>query len=298
MKKNCFIPILALITVISLNGTAFAAGWQQDSVGWKYEKSDGNEIKNTWEWIDGDQDGSAECYYFASDGYMIADCITPDGYCVGTDGAWEIDGEIQRKRLSDFKRAPSSQEIYNYLERRDTDWTSLFIDKTRPEVTSGATNIYLKKVVSNEQDTFFNNGWVWQLYKTVGSTRFYCPLAFDEDGYLLVNTITPDGYYVDEYGILNIDGQQVYHSDLCSTFPHYLDIVDKAGNVIPDKNNCDLSNIDIHSQMFTMINSHRSHIPWGKLVYSHCFYTGTDGGIHTGLGFGDICVADEYRPGR
>lgn len=298
MKRNFCLIGLIITATITIYETAFAAGWQQDSVGWKYENTEGNKIKDTWEWIDGNQDGSAECYYFDSYGYMLADSMTPDNYYVGTNGAWEIDGKIQTKLLGELKQAPSSQEIYNYLERRDTDWKSLFIDRTRPEATSGVTNIYAKEIESNEQDTFYSNGWFWQLYKTVGSNRYYCPLAFNEDGYLLVNTITPDGYYVDEYGILNVNGQQVYHSDLCSTFPHYLDIVDKNGNVIPDKNNCDLNNIDIRGQMFTMINSHRSHIPWGKLVYSHCFYSGTDGAVHTGLGFGDICVADEYRPGR
>lgn len=37
---------------------------------------------NTWKEIDGKQ------YYFGSDGYMLHDTVTPDGYTVGSDGAW------------------------------------------------------------------------------------------------------------------------------------------------------------------------------------------------------------------
>ena len=37
---------------------------------------------NTWKEIDGKQ------YYFGSDGYMLSNTTTPDGYYVGADGAW------------------------------------------------------------------------------------------------------------------------------------------------------------------------------------------------------------------
>lgn len=31
---------------------------------------------------------SGAWYYFAQDGIMLVDCVTPDGYKVGTDGKW------------------------------------------------------------------------------------------------------------------------------------------------------------------------------------------------------------------
>ncbi|WP_278144947.1 hypothetical protein [Lacrimispora saccharolytica] len=31
---------------------------------------------------------SGRWYYMGSDGYMIVNTITPDGYAVGADGAW------------------------------------------------------------------------------------------------------------------------------------------------------------------------------------------------------------------
>ena len=57
-------------------------GWVQDSTGWWWRNADGSYPMNTWKEIDGKQ------YYFGSDGYMLSNTTTPDGYYVGADGAW------------------------------------------------------------------------------------------------------------------------------------------------------------------------------------------------------------------
>ena len=79
----------------ALHITCFAAGWQQNEVGYWYENEDGTWFANTWQWIDGNKDGKAECYYFDANGYMLADTITPDGYTVNSDGAWIENGIVQ-----------------------------------------------------------------------------------------------------------------------------------------------------------------------------------------------------------
>ena len=35
-----------------------------------------------WKWLDGNKDGTFECYYFGNDGYMLSDTTTPDNYQV------------------------------------------------------------------------------------------------------------------------------------------------------------------------------------------------------------------------
>ena len=84
--------------------SAFAAGWTlgqgANSGRWWYDLGNGqyygNESRQTeWQWLDGNGDGTAECYAFDSQGWMYADTVTPDGYTVNADGAWTVDGAVQ-----------------------------------------------------------------------------------------------------------------------------------------------------------------------------------------------------------
>lgn len=62
-------------------------GWKQDGNGWWYQNADGSYPVNQWKEIDGKQ------YYFGGDGYMLTNTTTPDGYNVGSDGAWIQESE-------------------------------------------------------------------------------------------------------------------------------------------------------------------------------------------------------------
>lgn len=46
----------------------------------------GAALENTWAWVDG------YCYYFGADGKMAANCTTPDGFTVNSDGQWTENG--------------------------------------------------------------------------------------------------------------------------------------------------------------------------------------------------------------
>lgn len=103
MKK--VIKLVAAIGVMltMMTSTAFAAGWttgQADSSRWWYDLGNGqyySAVTETpeWQWLDGNQDGVAECYAFDQAGWMYAETTTPDGYEVNADGAWVVDGTIQ-----------------------------------------------------------------------------------------------------------------------------------------------------------------------------------------------------------
>ena len=62
--------------VISSSVVTFAGQWQQEGIGWKYQNDDSSYVTNGWQWIDGNQDGVAECYYFDANGYMLANTTT------------------------------------------------------------------------------------------------------------------------------------------------------------------------------------------------------------------------------
>ena len=67
---------------------------------WKYFTDDTNYAADGWYWIDGDQDGLEECYYFDQDGMMLADTQTPDGYEVNADGLWTVSGLVQKREAT------------------------------------------------------------------------------------------------------------------------------------------------------------------------------------------------------
>ena len=53
--------------------------------------------KSCWQWIDLNNDGLYECYYFNVLGHMYKDGTTSDGYQVNENGEWVVDGVVQRK---------------------------------------------------------------------------------------------------------------------------------------------------------------------------------------------------------
>ena len=82
-------------------------GWFTDTDGNEYylwTESDGSKghMVTGWQWIDRDQDGSRECYYFnpvsdGTKGKLIKSSVTADGYHVNDKGAWTVKGIIQTK---------------------------------------------------------------------------------------------------------------------------------------------------------------------------------------------------------
>ena len=87
--------VLAASMVLGSAFTSMAASWQQNATGWWWQNDDGTWPANEWRWLDGNNDGVAECYYFDSNGYMAANTTTPDGYQVNADGAWVVNGAVQ-----------------------------------------------------------------------------------------------------------------------------------------------------------------------------------------------------------
>ena len=87
--------VMAASMVLGSAFTSMAASWQQNATGWWWQNDDGTWPANEWRWLDGNNDGVAECYYFDSNGYMAANTTTPDGYQVNADGAWVVNGAVQ-----------------------------------------------------------------------------------------------------------------------------------------------------------------------------------------------------------
>lgn len=107
-RKNLLTAVAAMAMTAAMSMTVWAAGWQQNTTGWWWQNTDGTWPANTWQWLDGNNDGVSECYYFDGNGYMIAGTTTPDGYTVNSDGSWMIDGVIQQQNATGTQNVDSN----------------------------------------------------------------------------------------------------------------------------------------------------------------------------------------------
>ena len=95
--------------------------WKQDNIGWWYQNADGSYPTNTWKEISGawyyfEGNGYMAAnkwignYYVGSNGAMLTNTTTPDGYQVGSDGAW-IQGQVQTQ--NDGVHIVRASDAYN-----------------------------------------------------------------------------------------------------------------------------------------------------------------------------------------
>lgn len=89
MKKLKKVFWVAATISMAMTSTSFAAwkngtGENQDK--WLYDNGNGAYVHNSWQWIDGNNDGVAECYYFDENGWLLTNTTTPDGYTVNEAG--------------------------------------------------------------------------------------------------------------------------------------------------------------------------------------------------------------------
>lgn len=116
MKKR--VKILLAMTVLTLAAafSSYAGQWKEDSTGWWYDNGNGTWPANCWQWIDGNGDGIAECYYFNQYGYCLMGTYTPDGYWVNANGAWEENGVVQAKNVGAARPSGNTGSGSGYQE--------------------------------------------------------------------------------------------------------------------------------------------------------------------------------------
>lgn len=98
-KKTALLVLSAGLSVLTAI-PAFASGWQKNDTGWWYGTNADNSTwhSNGWQWLDGNGDGIAECYYFDGNGYLAVNTVI-DGSTVDGNGAWTVNGVVQTKQV-------------------------------------------------------------------------------------------------------------------------------------------------------------------------------------------------------
>lgn len=72
---------------------AFAGQWEESEDTWRYRLEDSSFLTDTWQWIDGNHDGIAECYRFGKDGQIYVNTQI-DGVWVDANGAMTSQGAV------------------------------------------------------------------------------------------------------------------------------------------------------------------------------------------------------------
>ena len=132
MKRFVKLLALTMMIMMTFSMTALAAGWTAgqgaDSSRWWYDLGNGTWYAGTentpnWQWLDGNQDGIAECYAFDAEGWMYAGGTTPDGYEVNGDGAWTVNGAVQTRQAeaqNETEPAGDGDILIAYFSRTGT----------------------------------------------------------------------------------------------------------------------------------------------------------------------------------
>lgn len=152
-----------------------------------------------WREIDG------KYYYFGTDGYMLADTVTPDDYQVGADGAWVLDAGTNTRMVAPYMGMLSGPLFYgaspDYLGEDDI----FYIDGYQTALTDCGSYYELQG----------QELWDYKVYATEKAAKessFYCK------GFQPTNVEKrPDG------GWVVCDGLSDYETVTVYTGPIYID---------------------------------------------------------------------------
>lgn len=135
--------VLLMSATIALCSTivSFAGEWKQDGAGWWYQNDDGSYPVSAWKEVGGKQ------YYFDASGYMLHDTTTPDGYKVGSDGAWI--SELNKSTSTSSKEKSRVDEYQGAAIGIDTILNELL----------NPNSLYIKKIYYTNSNSVGNQGW-------------------------------------------------------------------------------------------------------------------------------------------
>ena len=171
MKKIILVALFVLSTI----QITFAGQLKQDVKGIYYVKDNGTYAVSEWVTLDLDADGKEEYYYFNSDGYLLVNGKTPDGYDANSKGQWIKNGEVQQKSKVSNNSSNAIGNYYSGITDAMTDAYSKSLDAGMKAVEAGMDlgakavedsidavgNMYggILKGAANEYKDAYNDAW-------------------------------------------------------------------------------------------------------------------------------------------
>lgn len=135
--------------------SAFAGNWVKNATGWWYDYGNGTWPSSSWQWIDGNNDGVAECYYFDRFGYCMINATTPDGYQVNGSGAWVENGIVQTRNVGGSQVSGAGEEAKNETNYTAGRKNKLSLFNAEPIISSGVRK--RDSLASNRENKSFTN---------------------------------------------------------------------------------------------------------------------------------------------
>ena len=196
-------------------------GWVDDTNGRRYRKPDGTFVMDSWLTLDG------ETYYMDSNGYMLKDGYAPDGTYVNpsgkkvsykpgwlsTDNGWryiqkngyyaastwikDTDGKCYYFNIGSYMVTNTdTPDGYHVDENGVWDGNASTVANQKnlgPGVDKGWEPVDKGWKFKQEDGTYLTNSW-----RQDSNGKWY---YLNEDGWMLKDTNTPDGYHVDANGV-------------------------------------------------------------------------------------------------
>ena len=187
MKKTVLFAATAVMTM-AMGITAFAGTWKSDANGWWYDNGNGSYPAAQWDWIDGNNDGIAECYYFDQNGYALMNTSSPDGYQLNESGAWVLNGVVQTKQVTANASNGSNSIVAADSGVYKTDSSEKAGTSDDNKSSADASGKLVKQYAVHDNNgeetamgTFWNNGvhivnYGYMMYKLDGK---YSELSFE-----------------------------------------------------------------------------------------------------------------------
>lgn len=186
----------------------------------------------SWQWMDRNSDGIAECYCFDEDGSITKSGTTPDGYMVNTEGQWVENDVVQTKTIP-----LEYQSIIEYTKKyvnEEVDFDDPYYSYFEQYLPTDPPRIYnfgycLKDIDADGIDELI----LTALYENSSEDPYIYAIVTLQDGKpitILSRGGQRNGYYLCQNGIISNEGS----SGADYTSYSYYKLVNKSMQLIDE----------------------------------------------------------------
>lgn len=174
---------------------AYAGRWVQDSTGWWYDWGNGSWPASSWQWIDGNSDGVAECYYFDRFGYCMINTTTPDNYQVNSSGAWVENGAVQTRNVG-VQKSSNSIKTSNSSIQKSSETKKKEEEKKKEQQQQQTEEQQEEQREETQKTNQYGGKYLYDMNSILSSSvDKYDSLVTNKENKTVTRALGFDGYY-------------------------------------------------------------------------------------------------------